>query len=189
VERIAKAMTDQWWLVILRGVLAVLFGVSAWIWPGLTILTLVILFGAYALVGGVMNLGAAFAQRRMGSSPWPFVFQGVLGIAVGIVVAVWPDISALSLLYVIAAWAFVAGVFEVVTAVALRKMIENEWLLGLSGAVALLFGVGIAVYPGIGTLLLLSAIAAYAIIAGIMQVVLGLRLRRLNAARQQAART
>src|SRR6478609_3553701 len=96
--RIAKSITDRWWLVLLDGLLAVVFGLVAWVWPGLTVATLVILFGAYALVGGVMYLGAAFDARRVGASPWGFVVRGLLSIAAGVAVVVWPGISALALL-------------------------------------------------------------------------------------------
>src|SRR5262245_54122044 len=105
MERIAKSVTNQSWLLVLEGILAVAFGVAAWVWPDLTIATLVLLFGAFAFAGGVMHLFAAVSAFRLGDSPWGFLFRGLLGIGVGIVVAVWPDISALSLLYVIAAYA------------------------------------------------------------------------------------
>ncbi len=141
MKNFAKNITNRWWLLVLQGILAIAFGVVAWVWPGLTVLTLVILFGAYAFAGGVMSLFAAGGARREGDSPWPFILQGLLGIATGILVAVWPDISALSLLFVIAGFAIASGIFEVVSAIELRKSIDNEWFLALAGIASIGFGV------------------------------------------------
>jgi uncharacterized membrane protein HdeD (DUF308 family) len=176
MEGIAKSITNQWWLVVLDGILAVVFGVAAWVWPDLTVDTLVILFGAYAFVSGVMSLFAAGGARRDGDSPWPFIFRGVLGIGTGIVVAVWPDISAVSLMYVIAAFAFVFGVFEVVAAIQLRKVIDNEWFLALAGIASIAFGVIAAIDPGDGAVALVWAIGVYAVFVGILLIALGVRL-------------
>jgi uncharacterized membrane protein HdeD (DUF308 family) len=173
---ISKSITDQWWLVLLEGVLAVLFGVIAWVWPDITVATLVILFGAYALASGIMNFYAAYAQHKLGASPWPFIFRGIVGVVAGIVVAVWPDISAISLFYVIAAWAIVTGIYALVGAVALRKVIDNEWLLGLAGICSVAFGVLAMIYPGDGALALIWTIGVYAIAFGFMLIVLGFRL-------------
>jgi uncharacterized membrane protein HdeD (DUF308 family) len=186
VNRIATTITDQWWLVALSGVLTVVFGVLAWAWPGITLTTLVLLFGAYAIVGGVMSLAAAVARRGERAGPWPFVFQGLLGIATGVLVFVWPNISALALIYVIAAWAFITGIVEVVAAIELRKVISNEWLLALAGIASIAFGVIAAIFPGDGALALVWTIGVYAIVFGTLQIALGFRLhgwgRRLTSA-------
>jgi uncharacterized membrane protein HdeD (DUF308 family) len=186
MERIAKSVTNQSWLLVLQGILAVVFGVVAWVWPDLTVATLVLLFGAYAFAGGVMSLVAAVSASRLGDSPWGFVFRGLLGIATGVVVAVWPDISALSLLYVIAAYAIVIGVYEVATAVELRKQIDNEWFLALAGVASIAYGVIAFLYPGDGALALVWTIGVYAIFFGTMLIALGVRLhgwgRRLTSA-------
>jgi uncharacterized membrane protein HdeD (DUF308 family) len=186
VERIAKSVTNQSWLLVLQGILAVAFGVIAWVWPDLTVTTLVILFGAYAIASGVMSLWAAVGAHRVGDSPWPFIFRGLLGIGTGVVVAVWPDISALALLYVIAAWAIVVGIYEVMAAIALRKAIGNEWLLALAGIASIAFGVLAAIYPGDGAVALVWTIGVYAIVFGILMIAYGFRLhgwgRRLTSA-------
>jgi uncharacterized membrane protein HdeD (DUF308 family) len=173
---ISKSITDQWWLVLLEGVFAVAFGVIAWVWPDITVATLVILFGAYALATGLMNFYAAYAQQKLGASPWPFIFSGVVGVATGIIVAVWPDISAISLFYVIAAWALVSGVMALVGAIALRKVISNEWSLALAGIASIAFGVLAILYPGDGALALIWTIGIYAVFFGFMLIVLGFRL-------------
>jgi uncharacterized membrane protein HdeD (DUF308 family) len=180
MQGIAKSVTNQSWLLILQGILAVVFGVVAWVWPDLTVATLVILFGAFAFATGVMNLVAAFGASRVGASPWGFVFRGLLGIGVGIVVAVWPDISALSLLYVIAAWAIVTGVYELAAAIELRKLIDNEWWLGLAGVASIAFGVLVALFPGDGAVALVWTIGVYAIVIGTFLIALGVRLHGLG---------
>ena len=176
MQSYAKAMTNQSWLLIFDGILAIIFGVVAWVWPGLTVDTLVILFGAYSFVVGVMNLVAAFGIFRMGESPWPFIFRGVLGIGTGVVVAVWPDISATALLYVIAAYAIIVGIFEVAAAIELRKLVSNEWLLALAGIASIAFGVLAAMYPNDGAVAIVWTIGIYAIFFGATLIALGFRL-------------
>jgi uncharacterized membrane protein HdeD (DUF308 family) len=186
MQSVAKAMTDKWWLFLLEGVLAIGFGVIAWVWPDLTVGTLVVLFGAFAFVNGVMNLAAAPGASALGGSPWGFIFQGVLGIATGVIVAVWPDISALALMYVIAAWAIVTGIYRIAVAIELRKLIDNEWLLALGGIASIAFGVLAAMFPGDGAVALVWAIGLYAIVFGVLLVGLSYRLhgwgRHLSAA-------
>jgi uncharacterized membrane protein HdeD (DUF308 family) len=177
MQRIAKAITDDWWLFLLEGVAAIAFGVTAWVWPGLTIGALVILFGAFVFTAGAINLFAAFEARRLGESPWGYVFQGLLDLGTGIVVLVWPGISAVALIYVISAWAVINGVFEVITAIELRKLIDNEWFLALSGLASVAFGVLVALFPGEGAVALVWAIGAYSIVFGIFLLSLGFRLR------------
>jgi uncharacterized membrane protein HdeD (DUF308 family) len=176
MQRIAKAITDDWWLFTLEGILAIAFGISAWVWPDLTVDTLVLLFGAFAITIGVMNLVAASMARRLGDSPWGYVFRGLLDIGTGIVVFVWPDISETALLYVIAAWAIAIGIFELAAAIELRKLIANEWFLALGGVASIAFGVLVALFPGDGAVALVWTIGIYAIAFGIMLIALGREL-------------
>jgi uncharacterized membrane protein HdeD (DUF308 family) len=148
--------------------------------------TLLLLFGAYALVDGIVGLIGVFIQAQAGRR-WVLALHGLAGTAAGLLSLGWPGFTALALLYLVAAWALLVGISTILAAIELRKAIEGEWLLGLSGAAALLFGVGIAAYPAAATLALLALIAAYAILTGIMQIALGLRLRRLRTSREQAA--
>jgi uncharacterized membrane protein HdeD (DUF308 family) len=181
-----ELLSRNWWSVALRGLCAILFGLATIAWPGATVATLVLLFGSFAIADGALALAALFDAAPT-SRRWVLALHGLVSILAGVLAFVQPGTTTLAFVYLIAAWAILTGGATIVAAIELRKAIDNEWLLGLSGAAALLFGIGIAVYPGSGTLVLLSMVAAYAIIAGSMQIVLGLRLRRLHAARQQAA--
>jgi uncharacterized membrane protein HdeD (DUF308 family) len=167
--------------VALRGAAAILFGVLALVWPGITVFALVIAFGAYALVDGAFTLAAAFGDQdggpTRGGRAW-LVARGVAGILTGIIAAVWPGITALALLWVIAIWAVVTGVFDIVAAVQLRKQMRREWLLALSGAMSVLFGVLLVVWPAAGVLTLVVLIGVAAIAFGVTLLMLGLRLRR-----------
>jgi uncharacterized membrane protein HdeD (DUF308 family) len=170
-----------WWLLVLRGVLAVLFGILAWLWPGLTLTALVILFGAYAFVDGLFAVGAALQRIGKQERWWAMLIEGLLGIAVGIVTFFWPGITALALVAIIGAWAVVTGVLEIVAAIQLRQEIDNEWLLGISGLLSVIFGVLVLVFPGAGALSLVWIIAAYAFAFGILFIALGFRMRSWQA--------
>jgi len=172
------ALTKCWWLLLLRGIAAIVFGVLAFIWPGLTLVTLVLLYGAFALVDGVLSLVAAFTGSAKPVSTWWLVLVGLLGIAAGIVTFLWPGITAILLVLFIGAWALVHGIFEIIGAIQLRKEIDNEWMLILGGVLSVIFGAIILVAPGAGALGLVWAIAAYSIVFGIMFVALSLRLRK-----------
>jgi uncharacterized membrane protein HdeD (DUF308 family) len=175
-----RTLAQNWWALVLRGVCAVLFGVGAFVWPGITVALLILLYGAYALVEGVLGVAWALVGRQAGSFPWGVLLAGLAGIAVGIVTFVSPGLTALALLYLIAAWAIVRGVFEVIAAISLRRELENEWLLALSGLLSVALGVLLMVAPGAGALALLWWIGGFAIIAGILMIMLGMRLKSVN---------
>jgi len=175
---ILHALARSWWLVLLRGIAGILFGVLAFVWPGLTLLTLVLLYGAYALVDGVVALVAAFTGRATHVPAWWLVVVGVLGIAAGLVTFLWPGITALALVVFIGAWAVAHGIFEIVGAIELRHEIGNEWMLILAGALSVLFGLAVLIMPGAGALGLIWAIGTYSIVFGALLVGLSLRLRR-----------
>ena len=172
------ALAKCWWLLLLRGIFAILFGVLAFIWPGLTLVTLVLLYGAFALVDGVTSLIAAFTGSAKPVPTWWLVVVGLLGIAAGIVTFAWPGITAIVLVVLIGAWALVHGIFEIIGAIQLRKEIDNEWTLILGGLLSVVFGVIVLAAPGAGALGLIWAIAAYSIVFGILFVALALRLRK-----------
>jgi uncharacterized membrane protein HdeD (DUF308 family) len=161
---------------------AVLFGVLAFVWPGLTLAILVLIWGAYALVDGVLDVVASL--RTGHDHRWALLIEGVLGIAAGVATFVWPGLTALVLVYIIATWGVVTGVFEVIAAVRLRQVIRNEWLLALSGIASVLFGIVLFVAPGAGALALVWLIAAFAVVDGILLLLLLLllpfRLRSLG---------
>src|SRR5919199_1412188 len=169
--------TSNWWALVLRGLVAFLFGLLTFVWPEISLTALVFLFGAYALADGlftaVLALGSPEGYRRW----WALLVEGVLGIAAGVLAFAWPGITALVLLYLIAAWAVVTGVFEIAAAVYLRRVISGEWLLALGGVVSVLFGALLAAWPGAGALTVLWLIGAYAILFGALLIALGFRLR------------
>ena len=168
----------NWWLPLLRGVAAILFGIAALIWPGLTIAMLVMLFGAYALVDGVFGVVDSIRYRdRIAHWGW-WLAEGILGIVVGLMTLFMPGTTAFVLLMFIAGWAVAGGVMRIVAAIQLRKRIEGEWLLALSGALSILFGILLAVMPGAGILSLAWLIGAWAIALGLLLVMLAFRLRR-----------
>jgi uncharacterized membrane protein HdeD (DUF308 family) len=167
-----------WWLVLLRGIAAIIFGVLAWAWPGVTLITLVLFWGAYALVDGAAALWAGW-QAKDGAKPmWQVVLIGLVGIAAGIFTFFQPGITAFALLMLIAVWAIVTGVFQIAAAIRLRKEIANEWLLILSGALSVVFGALMVLNPGAGALAVLWLIGAFAILYGGLLVVLSLKLRK-----------
>jgi uncharacterized membrane protein HdeD (DUF308 family) len=172
-----QVFARNWWVLVLRGISAVVFGILALIWPGIALVVLVLLFGAYALVDGVLAIWAGFSSRRRSESWWVLLLEGAIGIAAGIVVLIWPGITAIILLFLIAGWAIITGIFEIVGAIKLRKQIENEWFLVLSGLLSVAFGVLIAVWPGVGLLTLVWLVAIYAILFGVLMSILGFRLR------------
>jgi uncharacterized membrane protein HdeD (DUF308 family) len=174
-------LTRYWWAVALRGALAILFGVTALVWPGITVFALVLLFGAYSLVDGVFTLAAALGGRdrggtERGSLIWLFV-QGAAGIVIGVLAFVWPGITALALLWLIGIWAVVIGVLEVVAAARLRRQLRREWLLGLSGVLTVLFGILLMAWPAAGVLTLITLIGVSAIVFGVALVAFAVRLR------------
>lgn len=167
----------NWGWLALRGVVSVLFGLFAFAWPGKTLAALVIVWGAFALADGVLSLVHAFRVHDQGKPFWSLVVVGLLGIAAGVVTFLWPGMTALALLMFIAAWAFVMGIFQIVAAIRLRKEIENEWLLGLSGVLSVLFGVVMFLQPGAGALAVVWVIGAYAIFFGMLLIVLAFKLK------------
>jgi len=175
-----SSLTRNWWLAALRGTLAVIFGVAAFVWPGLTFEVLVLLFGAYAFVDGVIVLSFGLLAAGDGERWWPLVLGGVVGIATGVLTFVQPAAMALALVYVIGAWAVVTGTLEIVAAIRLRKVITSEWLMGFSGVLSIVFGAVVLVQPGTGALALVFLFGFYAILAGISQISLGFRLRGLG---------
>lgn len=151
-----------------------MFGLLTFLLPGITLVTLVLLFGAYALVDGVFNVIASF---RTASHHWALLLEGVIGIIAGILTFAWPAITALTLLYLIAFWALFTGILEIVAGIRLRKAITNEWLLIVMGVLSSLFGVLILLAPGTGALAIVLWIGAYALVFGIILMMLAFRLR------------
>jgi uncharacterized membrane protein HdeD (DUF308 family) len=168
------ALAKNWWALALRGAAAVLFGLLTFFLPGITLVALVLLFGAYALVDGLFNV---FAFFRVASHHWALLIEGVIGIIAGVLTFAWPSITAITLLYLIAFWAIFTGVFEIVAGIRLRRVITNEWLLLVMGLLSALFGLLILFSPGAGALAIVLWIGVYALIFGIVMLALAFRLR------------
>jgi uncharacterized membrane protein HdeD (DUF308 family) len=180
IATLADTLAHVWWLFALRGLAAVIFGLLAFVWPGITLLSLVLLFGVYALVNGLLSLAlAAKAPKgypRFGS----LVLGGILGIIAGIVTFFWPGLTAIGLLFVIASWAIATGIMEIAAAIKLRKEINHEWLLIIAGLLSVAFGVLLALMPGAGALVLVWWIGFYAVFFGILMLFLAFKVRRLG---------
>jgi uncharacterized membrane protein HdeD (DUF308 family) len=170
-----QEVASHWWVLALRGTLALLFGIMAFAWPGVTLAVLVLLYGGYALADGVFASIAGVKTRT-----WSLLLVGLLGIAAGVITFLWPGVTAIVLLYIIAFWAIFLGVFEIVTAIKLRKELENEWLLIVGGIGSMLLGMLLLFNPGAGALSVVWMIGAFAILFGILLLVLGFRLRGLH---------
>lgn len=175
-------LVGDWRSLALRGAAALIFGILALVWPGLTLWALVVLWGAYVLVDGISML-AGVAARVPGTEMRRavLIFEGIVGVVIGVVTFVWPDITALALLYVIAAWALITGALELAAAVRLRAVIDNEWFLGLIGVLSILFGISLIITPGAGALVITWLIGWYAVLTGVLLGALAWRMRKLQA--------
>jgi uncharacterized membrane protein HdeD (DUF308 family) len=176
------SLSRNWWAVLLRGLAGILFGIITFFAPAISLAALVLLFGVYALVDGVLAIVTA-VRRRGADRWWLLLLEGLVGIAAGVLTFLWPAITAIALLYVIAAWALVTGVFEIAAAIRLRKAITGEWLLALSGIFSIALGVLLVLFPGPGALAVTIWIGAYAFVFGALLFALGLRLRGLGSPR------
>lgn len=174
---VLPALSGNWWALALRGVAAVIFGILALVLPEVTLLTLILFYGAYAVIDGVFALTAAI---RGSGNRGLLLVEGILGIAAGLIAFVWPDITALVLLYIIAFWAIVTGVLRIVMAVSLRREIDNEWILVASGALSVVFGLLLAVLPGVGLLSLTWLIGFWALVLGVALIALAFRVRGMR---------
>lgn len=171
--------TSSWWALVLRGLAAIAFGILAFVWPGITLTALVFLWGSYALVDGAFAIVAGAKSHGENKRWWVLLLQGILSVAAGVIAFVLPGITALVLLILIASWAIVTGAFEIAAAIQLRKYIKGEWLLALMGIVSILFGAALLFNPGPGALAVVWLIGAYAIVFGVLLVVLGVRLHSM----------
>jgi uncharacterized membrane protein HdeD (DUF308 family) len=177
-----------WWAFLLRGVLAVIFGILALIVPGSVLTVLVLLFGAWVLVDGVFDAVAAFQARGRDRSWWLSLLEGLAGVVVGVIALLLPELAAEVLLLLISAWAIVTGVIEIVTAIRMREQIRGEFWLALAGIASIAFGLLLFLFPADGALAIVWLIGGYAILFGVMLVALGWRLRGVNElARRDAA--
>ena len=175
---LAQSLAQNWWLLLLRGVAAITFGVIAMFWPGKTIFILLLMWAAYAIVDGAFSLWAGITggSSRAGSRWWQ-IFVGAVSILAGLAALFWPGMTAIVLLIYIGVWAIIVGIGQIVGAISLRKEIEGEWMLGLSGVVSILFGAFVLLQPDAGALALVWTIGIWAIVIGILSIGLAFRVR------------
>ncbi len=179
-------LARNWWLVGLRGVATLIFGLLTLFEPAITLTVLVLFFGAYALVYGLFTFAAAIGNRRSEGYWLALLVGGLLSLALGVLTFLMPGVTALVLLYLIAAWAIVTGVSEIVAGIRLRKLITGEWLLILGGVLSVMFGAALIVFPGAGALAVILWIGAYATVLGIILILLAFRLRKWRRAHPTA---
>jgi uncharacterized membrane protein HdeD (DUF308 family) len=170
-------LASRWGWVVFRGVIAIVFGLVAFARPGAMTLALVLLFGAYAFIGGIAAIVSAIHRGREGDHWGMLLLDGVLGIVAAVVAVLWPGAAALGFVWVIGAWAVLAGCLEIASAISLRKLIDHEWTLGLAGAVSIVFGILMLYRPVAGGLAMVWILGAYAVAFGVLMIALGLRLR------------
>ena len=176
-----RSLADYWWLLLLRGLVAIAFGVVAFVWPGLTLVALTLVWGAYALADGILALWTALAATGGETAKrWWLALGGVAGIAAGLVAFFYTGMTALVLLMFIAAWAIVIGVILIWGAMELHKILDDAWLIGLNGALAVAFGVLLVARPGAGALAVVWMIGWFAVVFGILHLALAFRLRRFK---------
>ena len=180
MDNLVRVMADNWWVALLRGIAAILFGLMALIWPGLTVYALLIVFGAYAVFDGVMAIIVGFQRKSDDDSWWSWALDGFLSIVIGLMALFWPEATALALIIWMAVWAVVVGVFRIIAAFRLRAEIEGEWALGLSGLLMVIWGVLMALIPAAGLLSIAWLIGIFALLIGIVMIVLAFRLRGMR---------
>jgi uncharacterized membrane protein HdeD (DUF308 family) len=176
---LAASMARSWWTFIVRGVLAILFGLICLFFPPVAIIALATLFGFWLLLDGFSGLAVAWQMRNKGGW-WLPLLEGIAGLIAGFLAIVWPTITALVLVLFVGFWAIVTGAFEIWAAIRLREQIKGEFWMGLAGAISVLFGIYVIIFPGAGILSVLWLIAIFAIAFGISLIGLGWRLRGIN---------
>lgn len=181
----AIILARVWWAFLLRGILAIIFGVVVLLVPGIGLIAVLALFAAWSIIGGAAQLFGAWRQRGQ-PQWWVGILEGLAGLAAGVIAIVWPAITALALLFVIAAWAIVTGLLQIWMAIRMREQISGELLLIVAGAVSVIFGIVLIINPGAGLLSVLWLVGVFSIVIGATFVLLGLRLRRIfERAKQQ----
>jgi uncharacterized membrane protein HdeD (DUF308 family) len=181
-DDLVAALARNWWMLALRGVLAILFGVLAWLQPAITLKVLILTFGVYALADGVIGAWSAVSGRNTEKYWWAMLLWALVSVVAGILAFTAPALTAAALLLYIGFWAIAAGVMQIVTGIRLRKEIQGEWLMMLGGLASVLFGIVVLARPGVGALAMLWVIGFYAVFFGAVLFALALKLRRVSAA-------
>ncbi len=172
-------LSRYWRLLLLRGIVAILFGALAFLWPGITLTTLVLFFGAYIFVSGAFLIINAVGSRKEKDDWWLLLIEGFLGVVIGIMTAFVPGITGIALLIYIAAWALAVGVLELTAAIRLRKVVTGEWWLAVGGVVSIIFALMLMLFPAAGALGLIWLIGTYACLFGAIQIFLGFKVHKV----------
>ena len=180
VSALLSALAENWWLLLLRGLVAIAFGVIAFFWPDITLVALVYLFGIYAIADGLVALWAAFNAMGDAGPRWWLGLSGVVSILAGLAAFLYTGITAAVLLVFIAVWAIIIGLTLIWGAIELRKILDDAWLLGLTGALAVAFGVILIAKPHAGALALVWTIGWFAIVFGCLFIALAFRLKKFK---------
>jgi uncharacterized membrane protein HdeD (DUF308 family) len=181
VSALLGTLAENWWLLLLRGLAAITFGVIAFFWPGITLVALTYLWGAYAIIDGIVAIWAAFNLSGGDAGPrWWLGLTGVVGILAGVVAFAYTGITALVLLMFIAVWAIIIGALQVYAAIQLRKVVDNEWWLILGGLISIAFGAVVIAWPSTGALAVIWTIAWYAVFFGCMLIGLSFELKKFK---------
>ncbi|MCC2681959.1 MAG: hypothetical protein K0S36_1523 [Nitrosospira multiformis] len=173
-----ELLSKSWRSLALRGFISLVFGILAAFWPGITLLWLLVMFAAYALIQGVASAIAAVQNRKTNQDWWLMLLWALVGIGAGVVALMLPDLTAVVLVLVIAATALASGIVDMVMSVRLRKVIRGEALLFLNGLISVAFGVFVFFFPGAGALALVWLIAMYAIVSGLLLLALAWRAKK-----------
>jgi len=184
-----EKITHNWWLYAVRGLVAVIFGILAFTQPQQALQALVLMFGAFALVDGTFAVFAGIASHRYFERWWAVLLEGVAGVVIGLLTFFWPNITALALLYFIGAWALITGIFEIVAAIQLRRVITGEWMLILGGLLSIVFSVVLFVFPAAGAVSVIWMIGIYAVFFGISEMIFAFRLHGLRREFEKAVAT
>jgi uncharacterized membrane protein HdeD (DUF308 family) len=174
-----ELLMRSWWMLAVRGGLAVLLGVLAILWPGMTLLALVALFAAYALIGGAALVIGAVKNRQRDEKWWIVLLLGIVSVTAGVWAVMLPQLTTLLLVLVMGVNALINGVLEIALAIRLRKTMEREWLLALAAAISIVFGVLVVLFPAAGAFALVWMVSFYATLTGILLLALAFRLRAL----------
>lgn len=173
-----RELAKYWWLMVLRGVLAIIFAIMAFAWPGITLSFLVVFLGVYFLIDGIFSLIHGFRIRKTDTHWWALVLEGLLGIVAGIVCLSMPGITVIFLVGLVALWSVVTGLLEIILAIRLRKEIQHEWILIIAGVFSVIFGILLFVQPLAGVIVISWWLGLYALFFGIFMITIGARLKK-----------
>lgn len=174
-------LSRNWWSLVLRGLVAIAVAVVTFVWPGITLQAIVLLFGGYALIDGVLSIVGSFYASKAHERWGALLLHGLVGIAAAVITFLWPAVTAISLVWLIAAWAVITGIFQVIAAIRLRRYLAGEWLLALCGIASIAFGIFLVVAPLAGALAIALWIGVYALAFGCLLIALGFRLKAWTA--------